>query len=84
MVVGGNRCEPAVPSGLNRLLEPPERKPLASELHQRQMDPEIHRSMVSDSVRGWPCSPLLLVAHCDTPVRVADTAPVRRLRKWGP
>ena len=42
MVVGGDRREPAVPSGVDRLGEPRKREPFASEVHQRQMDPEIH------------------------------------------
>ena len=52
MVVGGNCREPAVPSGVNRLLEPPKRKPFASELHQRQVDPKIDGLIVSDFIRG--------------------------------
>ena len=61
MVVGGDRREPAVPSGVNRLLEPPKREPFVSELHQRQVDSQIHESIVSDFARSGSelASPLL-------------------------
>ena len=51
-----------IPSCVNRLLEPPGRERVGSELHQRQVDPKIDGSIVSDSVRsGWePGCPLLL------------------------
>jgi hypothetical protein len=52
MVVGGDRSEPAVPGGVNRLLESLKRQPLASDLHQRQVDPKIYESIVSESVRS--------------------------------
>src|SRR5438477_6001640 len=48
MVVGGNRREPALPSGVNRLLEPPKREPFVSELHQRQVNSQIYVSIIPD------------------------------------
>ena len=48
MVVGRDGREPALPSRVNRPLEPPEREPFVSELHQRQINPQINESIVSD------------------------------------
>jgi hypothetical protein len=54
MVVGGDRRKSAIPSGVNRLLEPRKRKPLATELHQRQVDPKIHGSIVNAQMTALP------------------------------
>src|SRR5262249_34088376 len=64
LVVGGDRREPAVPSGVHRLLEPPKRESLVPELHQRQVDSQIHESIVSDFARSGSelTSPLLRLA----------------------
>jgi hypothetical protein len=53
MVVGADRREPAVPSGVNRVPEPPKRKPFLSELHQRQVDPKIHGSIVNAQIGAF-------------------------------
>ncbi len=80
MVVGGDRREPALPSGVNRLFEAPKRKPFGVELHQRQVHPKIHTSIVSGSVRRGSVPPpgdefrLLLPTHCYSEPTLGDRA----------
>jgi hypothetical protein len=52
VVVRGDRREPVFPGGVNRLLEPRTRERFVSELHQRQVESQIHESIVSDFAGG--------------------------------
>jgi hypothetical protein len=49
VVVRRDRGEAALPGGVDGPRQPPERELLLSELHQRQMDPELHIGMLSAS-----------------------------------
>jgi hypothetical protein len=55
VVVGRDRGEAALPGGVDRRSQPPERERLVAERHQRQMDAEVHDTMVAYARRpcGW-------------------------------
>ncbi len=50
VIICRDRGKATVDGGINGILEPAERERLASELHQRQMQAEIHEPIVADSL----------------------------------